>query len=201
VVNGYLLVANDSGISSAKDLNGKTIATTALAGFDPVAISVWLDANGGDSKTVKYVELPQTESGAAIEQHRVAAALLNHPQVDAALEGGKLHSIGQPFAAVAPIYMIAGWFAMSDWIKSKHDAVQRFARIVEETAAYANTHHAETAPILADFSKTPLPVVQKMTRAILGTSLTPALIQPLIDASAKYGQLSRGFPASEVIAS
>jgi len=120
--------------------------------------------------------------------------------VDAALEDGKLHSIGQPYAAVAPLYLVSGWFGMSDWIKSNHDAVQRFSRILEETAAYANTHHAETAPILADFSKTPLPVVQKITRAILGTVLTPGLIQPVIDASVKYGELAHGFPAAEIIA-
>jgi hypothetical protein len=39
-----------------------------------------------------------------------------------------------------------------------------------------------------------------MTRAVLGTSLSASLIQPVIDASVKYGVLARSFPASEVIA-
>lgn len=201
ITNGNLIVANDGGITSAKDLNGKTLSVAGLGGLDMVAISVWIDENGGDSKTVKFIEIPQTESAAAVGSHRIAATLLNHPQDVAALQTGAFHSLGEPFAALAPLYMIAGWFAMADWIKANHDAMLRFARVVEETAAYANAHHAETAPVLADFSKTPLPVIQKMTRAVLGTSLTPALIQPVIDASAKYGVLSHSFPASEVIAS
>ncbi len=80
------------------------------------------------------------------------------------------------------------------------DAAQKFTRVVEETAAYANAHHAETAPVLADFSKIPLPVISKMmTCAVLGTALTPALIQPVIDASVKYGALARTFNAAEII--
>jgi NitT/TauT family transport system substrate-binding protein len=198
---GHLIVANDSGITSAKDLNGKTIAVAALGSIDPVTISAWIDANGGDAKTIKFTELPQTESGVAVETHRIAAALIIHPQVDAVLAGGKVHVLGEAYAALAPLYLISGWFAMSDWVKANTVAVQQFVRILEDTAKYANTHHAETAPVLAEFSQIPLPVIQKMTRAVLGTSLNASLIQPVIDASVKYGVLKQSFAASEVIAS
>jgi NitT/TauT family transport system substrate-binding protein len=197
---GHLIVANDGGITSAKDLNGKTLSTAALNGIDSVCISSWIDANGGDTKTIKFVELPQTEAGAALEAHRIAAALIIHPQVDAALAGGKVHVLSDPYGALAPLYLISGWFAMNDWVKANADVVRKFVAVVDATAAYANAHHAETAPVLADFSKIPLPVIQAMTRAVLGTSLTPPLIQPAIEASVKYGVLARSFPASEIIA-
>jgi NitT/TauT family transport system substrate-binding protein len=196
---GHLIVANDSGIASAKDLSGKTLSVAALGSLDPVTISAWIDANGGDAKTVKFVEIPQTESGAAVVAHRIAAALIIHPQVDEALAAGNVHVLGDPYGALAPLYLISGWFATGDWVKAHPDAAQKFSRVVEETAAYANAHHAETAPVLADFSKIPLPVISKMTRAVLGTALTPALIQPVIDASVKYGALARTFNAAEII--
>jgi len=198
---GHLIVANDSGITSAKDLNGKTLSVASLSSLDPVTISSWIDANGGDAKTVKFVEIPQTESGAAVVAHRIAAALIIHPQVDEALAAGNVHVLGDPYGALAPLYLISGWFATTDWVKAHPEAAQRFARVVEETSAYANAHHAETAPVLADFSKIPLPVIAKMTRAVLGTSLTPALIQPVIDASVKYGVLAHTFNAAEIITS
>jgi len=198
---GHLIVANDSGIASAKDLNGKTLSVASLSSLDPVTISSWIDANGGDAKTVKFVEIPQTESGAAVVAHRIAAALIIHPQVDEALAAGNVHVLGEPYGALAPLYLISGWFATTDWVKAHPEAAQRFARVVEETSAYANAHHAETAPVLADFSKIPLPVIAKMTRAVLGTSLTPALIQPVIDASVKYGVLAHTFNAAEIITS
>jgi NitT/TauT family transport system substrate-binding protein len=197
---GHLIVANDSAIAAAKDLNGKTIGVAALGSIDPVTISAWIDANGGDAKSIKFTELPQTESGVAVETHRIAAALIIHPQVDAVLAGGKVHVLGEAYGALAPLYLISGWFAMSDWVKANTGAVQKFVRVLEDTAKYANNHHAETAPVLADWSQIPLPVIQKMTRAVLGTALNAPLIQPVIDASVKYGALARSFPASEVIA-
>ena len=196
---GHLIVANDSGITSAKDLDGKTLAVAALGSLDPVTISAWMDANGGDARSVKFVEIPQTESGAAVEAHRVAAALIIHPQVDAALATGNVRVLSDPYGALAPSYLISGWFTTTDWAKAHPDLAQKFTRVVEDTAAYANAHHAETAPVLADFSKIQLPVIQKMTRAVLGTALTPALIQPVIDGAVKYGVLARGFNAAEII--
>jgi NitT/TauT family transport system substrate-binding protein len=196
---GHLIVANDGGIAAAKDLNGKVLAVAALGSLDPVTISAWIDANGGDASTVKFVEIPQTESAAAVVAHRIAAALIIHPQVDAALAGGNVRVLGDPYGALAPSYLISGWFTTTDWARAHPEAAQKFARVVAETAAYANTHHAETAPVLADFSKIPLPVIQKMTRAVLGTALTPALVQPVIDASVKYGVLARSFNAADVI--
>jgi NitT/TauT family transport system substrate-binding protein len=198
---GHLIVANDGGIASAKDLNGKILAVAALGSLDPVTISAWIDANGGDARTVKFVEIPQTEAGAAVVAHRIAAALIIHPQVDEALAAGNVRVLGDPYGALAPLYLISGWFATADWVRAHPDAAQRFARVVEETALYANAHHSETAPVLADFSKIPLPVIAKMTRAVLGTSLTPALIQPVIDASVKYGALAHTFNAAEIITS
>jgi NitT/TauT family transport system substrate-binding protein len=196
---GHLVVAPDSGITTGKDLNGKTLSVAALQSLDVVTISSWIDANGGDARTVKFVEIPQAEAAPAVASHRIAAALMIHPQVDAALADGTVRSIGEPYAALAPLYLISGWFATTDWVRAHPDLARRFARVVVETSAYANAHHAETAPVLADFSKIPLSVVAKMTRAVLGTQLSPALIQPVIDASVKYGALARSFPAAEII--
>ena len=95
-----MVVAADSTVKTGADLNGKTLSTAALNGIDSVCISSWIDANGGDSKTIKFVELPQTEAGVALEAHRIAAALIIHPQVDAALAGGKVHVLADPYGAL-----------------------------------------------------------------------------------------------------
>jgi hypothetical protein len=62
-----------------------------------------------------------------------------------------------------------------------------------------NTHRAETAPVVAEFTKATLANVAKMHRTTNPTVLDPSLIQPLIDAAAKYGIIARAFPAREII--
>ena len=135
-----------------------------------MTISSWIDANGGDAKSIKFVELPQTEAAVAVEAHRVAASLIIHPQVDAALAGGKLHTLGDPYGALAPVYLISGWFAMTDWVKANPDLVKTFVRILDETAVYGNAHHAagQTARALADFFKTAVTGDSKNDAAVLG---------------------------------
>jgi len=38
-----------------------------------------------------------------------------------------------------------------------------------------------------------------MSRSTFGVSLEPAMIQPVIDASAKYGVIEKAYPASDLI--
>ena len=68
-----------------------------------------------------------------------------------------------------------------------------------EAAKYTNAHHDATAKIMSDYSGVPLEVVSKMSRVTAGTELSPSLIQPTIDAAAKYGTLKKAFPAREII--
>lgn len=196
---GLLIVAKDSPIRTARDLDGKTLAVAALGAVDQISTMTWVDRNGGDSKTMKFLELPQTEDGAAIEQHRVDASNTIHPQVDAALATGNLRVLANTYPSIAPRYFISAWFTTTDWASKHPEAAAKFARVVRETAAYTNAHRAETAAMLSDFSGIPLAVVQQMTRAISGTALDPKLLQPLIDAAAKYGVIPRSFPAQEII--
>ncbi len=196
---GYLIVAKDSAIQNARDLNGKTLAVAALSSVDQVCVQAWMDQHGGDSKTLKLVELPQSEDGAALEGHRIDAALTIHPQVDAALASGKVRILGQAYTAIAPRYFVSTWFSTADWANKHASTVEKFARVVRETAAYTNAHHAETAPIVADFSGITLAVVQRMSRGVAGTQLDASLLQPPIEAAAKYGVLKHTFPAQEMI--
>src|SRR5579875_3263423 len=182
---GLLIVAKDSPIKSAKDLNGKTVAVAALNSLDQAAILAWMDQNG--------------EDGAALAQHRIAASLTIRPQLDQALASGQARVLAPAFSAISKNYLVSAWFTTTDYASKHPDVVAKFRRIVEEAAAYGNTHHSVTAPLLAEVSKIPLSVITSMERGVLGTQLTPALVQPVIDVSAKYNVLSRSFPASEVI--
>jgi hypothetical protein len=54
---------------------------------------------------------------------------------------------------------------------------------------------------LSKYSKLPLETALRMHRAYYGEKLDPALIQPVIDATAKYGVIDKPFPAAAIIAS
>lgn len=194
-----LLVAETSSFRSGSDLNGKTIAVDGIKNNTEVAAEGWIDAHGGNSRSVHYVELPFSEMGAALRRHTIDGAIISEPALTVAKAAGGVRIMGHPFDSIAHTFIINGWFARADWIAKNPEAVRRFAGALREAAKWANDNQALTAQILVAHSHIRKNVVTMITRAIYAENLTPALIQPNIDAAAKYGVLKTGFPASELI--
>jgi NitT/TauT family transport system substrate-binding protein len=192
-----MVVAADSTVKTGADLNGKTLSTAALNDLNELAMRAWVDKTGGDSKTLKWIELPNSAAGAALADHRVEATCLNEPQLSAAIATGKVRSLAQSYSAIGEHFAFTVYFAQPEWSAKHADAVKKFVRVTYASATYTNAHHAETAAMMADITKIPLTTISKMARVNGSTVGDPALIQPAIDLAAKYDYISRSFPAKE----
>jgi NitT/TauT family transport system substrate-binding protein len=195
-----LMVLADSTIKKAADLNGATIAVGALSDIFTLALRSWVDKNGGDSSTLKLVEIPIGAIGAAIESGRVVAGSANEPILGAALASGKLKVLAHTFDAISTNFMFTAWFTSKSYAQANPGIVSAFRKVVETTAAYTNTHHAETVDAIAQFTKIEPALVKTMARTECGTTINPSLIQPVIDAAAHYKDIPAAFNASELIA-
>jgi NitT/TauT family transport system substrate-binding protein len=193
-----LLTANDQKYATGKDLNGKIIGVPALNDLNSLVISSWVDQHGGDSKTLQFVEIPNSSVQAALTGHRIDAAALQEPEFTAAMETKQFTFLGQPYDAVAPEFVFGGFFANDAWAAKNQDALKTWVKVTLEAAQYVNTHHAETVQLMADVTKLPVETIAKMARVENATNNDPQLIQPLIDAAAKYKMIPRSFPAKEM---
>jgi NitT/TauT family transport system substrate-binding protein len=193
------VVAADSPYRTAKDLDGKTIGTPALNDLDELATLAWMDKNGGDGKSLHFVELPQSAAIAAITEHRVDGTVLHYPQVQEALDGGKIRAMAPVYSGIAPFFVFAAYFTSTNYARAHPDIVRKFVQTIYRAAAYTNKHHAETVQMMAEVTKVQPDVVARMNRVDGATSLNPRDIQPTIDAAAKYKLISRAFPASEML--
>ena len=79
------------------------------------------------------------------------------------------------------------------------NVVARFSQAMRTATVYANTHPAETAPLIATFVGVDVATVMASKRVICAEYLDPREIQPPIDAAAKYKVIERAFPAQEMI--
>jgi NitT/TauT family transport system substrate-binding protein len=193
-----LVVAKDSPLQSAASFNGKTIAVTGLADLTYYGTKAWLDRNGGDTSTIKWVELSFPEMAAAVAQHRVDAAMIAEPFLEASKPQVKF--IAPVDDAVAPRFMSTGWIATNDWIKAHPAEAAKFADIMQKTAVWANAHRKESAQILLKHTRITPETAATMSRVEYATSLDPKMVQPSIDAAAKYSSAAmRITPAAELI--
>jgi NitT/TauT family transport system substrate-binding protein len=195
------VVAADSNIRTGADLNGKTAATPALNDLNQLVISAWVDKNGGDSKTMKWIEFPNSALGAALAEHRIDIAALQEPQLSAELATGKVRALAPVYNSVSEHFVFGVFFANKPWAEKNSDALKRWIKTTFDAAAYTNTHHAETVQMMSDLTKIPPAIYAKMARVQAATQATsdPSLMQPLIDAAAKYKMISRDFPAKELM--
>ncbi len=194
-----LMVAANSKIRSAKDLNGATVAVGALNDIFSLAMRAWMDKNGGDSTTLKLVEIPISAIGDAIATGRVVAGSANEPILGAALATGKLRVLAHTFDAIAPRWMFTSWCAMKPWADQNRAACETFRRVVIESAKYANAHSSATVDAIAKFTGLEPNAVQHMARTEAATTLDPALIQPVIDTVAHYKDIPARFDAKQLI--
>jgi NitT/TauT family transport system substrate-binding protein len=193
-----VIVAKNSTIHSAKDFNGKVFAVPGLATGSEYASRAWIDKNGGDSNTVKFIELPYPAMGPALDAGRIDAAYVAEPFLTPAKKDGRLLAYADD--AIAKLNLRTVWFATPEWAAAHPDLVNRFAAAMRETAIWANDkrNQAKSAEILVKYADIDPSTVASMIRAAYGVALTTALVQPQIDITARYNNFA-SFPARELI--
>jgi NitT/TauT family transport system substrate-binding protein len=193
------LVAKNSPIKTAAELNGKTVGLRDINSPAYVGTRAWIDQNGGDSKTVKFVEIPDPAVGAALTQGRIDAGTIAEPDLDNALHGTEARLLANSYNAIASNFLLGSYFTTKEYAAAHPDVIKAFASAMAETYRWANRNHAQTAIILEKYTKQH--ASPTMPRVVYPERVTPAIVQPLIDAAAKYGALKAPFPASELLAS
>lgn len=192
-----LFVAKDSGVSTGADLNGKTIAVDALVNFGQFSTEAWIDRNGGNSATVKWIEMQFSDMPGALTQKRVEAAFMGEPFIEGAKDTVRM--IGAPIDLVGPRVMIGAWFTTVSWAKANPDALKAFQQTMSQTASWANAHQSDSATILAKYSKINVETVKAMRRIAYDTQINPPEMQCVIDLAARYKAIPATFPAEDLI--
>jgi NitT/TauT family transport system substrate-binding protein len=192
-----LLVPKDSPARTGRDLNGKTVAVNALGGSPHVAVEAWIDKNGGDSASVKYVEMGFAAMGPAMAGKRIDAGILAEPSLTNALGGARI--FGDAYGAIAPYWMTDCLVATESWIAAHADDVRRFSAALHVTAIWANRNRDKTAEIVAKMLKLDIATVQTLHRAVFAEQLKPQMIQPVIDAGLHYGAITKPIRAEELL--
>lgn len=196
---GALLVAKSSPITTVKELAGKVIGITLVRGISEVEVRALLDQNGADSNSAKYIEIPYSAMSAALVAGRIDAASVEEPAYSNIMSQGNVRSIGIPGDAIAPLWVEGGYFVLQAFAKAHPDIVTKFANAMAETDDWANKNPVASARILSKYTNAP--VDPSMVRCFYPQRLRAEDIQPLIDASAKYGILKASFPAKDLFVS
>jgi sulfonate transport system substrate-binding protein len=150
-----LAVAKDSPIKSAAELKGKKVAATK--GTDPYLFLLrTLHQNGLTKTDVEIVHLQHPDGRVALEQGKVDA----WAGLDPHLAASQLEA-GSKIIYRNVNFNTYGFLNVSESFAAKHpEQVKQVIRAYERARQWILAHPEETAKILAEEAKIPLPVAQ-----------------------------------------
>jgi NitT/TauT family transport system substrate-binding protein len=181
-----IIVLKDSPIRKASDLNGKTIATRDLSNMSYYGAKAWIDKNGGDSKSIKWVEVNDAQTVPAMQNGRVDAASVSEPALDDALHGSA-RLLGACYDAIGDHFLISAMIASEDYARAHPDIVAKISAAMLEANAWGNKHRAESAKILERVSG--VSVAPNSTRVTYAEDMRGSAVQPVLDMLVHYGVL------------
>jgi NitT/TauT family transport system substrate-binding protein len=175
-----------SGIKTAKDLEGKSIAVNTLNNIGPVTINNVMEKQGADYTKVKYVEVPFPDMNAALDAKRVDAAF----EVEPAFSGGKAAGgtvVFHSYEETAPNMTVATYFASKQYISENGETVDAFKRAMEKSLDYASQNPEEVRTVIGTYTEIPAEVLDKITLPVWKADLNEPTIQLVADLAKKYG--------------
>jgi NitT/TauT family transport system substrate-binding protein len=198
---GGLIVRADSQLQNGKPLGGQVVAVNALNSISSLEAQVWIDANGGDSKTVKFIEAPLPQMPVAVANGTVQAAVAGEPIFAMAIARGDLRVVRFTKTGIAPTFMLNGWFADTDWVDKNRAAAAQLAAAMHDAAVWANANRSGTERILVNSLKLAPAIAQSLVAPpFYGDALRARDLQPIIDVAVKYGAIQKPLRAQDLIA-
>jgi NitT/TauT family transport system substrate-binding protein len=192
-----ILVRSDAPIHSGADMNGKTVGIVAVKTLEHACMLLWVDKHGGDSKTLKFTELPYPEMSAALQAGRIDVCLASEPF--ATLASGPNRIVAGVFSAMPGPFLSYGYFATEAWLSANAAAAVKYAAAIHRASIWANAHRKESGQMVATFTKLDPTLVGSMARTQYATSLDADAIQPAIDVMVRYAMLPTTIDARTLI--
>lgn len=196
----HLVATPSSGIRTARDLNGKTLAVSTVRDMAQAAAMAWIDAHGGDSKSVNFTEIPNVAMGEALAQNRIHGAVIVEPFYTRAKNNVVLVGLAYEAMNGGRPFQTLGIVGNKNWIDANGALARRVSFAIRAAARWANRDHADCLPLLARFTKIDPAVIASYPRIAYAESNNAGLVQPVVDVMARYGFLPHGFAASEAFA-
>jgi NitT/TauT family transport system substrate-binding protein len=138
-----LIVATDSTIKSAADLDGTTVALNALGGLAEILTKAWIDEEG-DGASATFVAVPFADQVTSVVNGTVQSAEVGASQAATAHDEGTVRSLGNPFFDGVGEIPTSFYVADSSWIGENETAAASFAEAMTEVAASANDEANDT---------------------------------------------------------
>lgn len=192
-----MIVPKNSPLRTGKDLAGKTVSLTTIRDMQQASVMRWVDADGGDSSTVKFIEMNMTQSPPLLASGRIDAGVVSEPVLSTVKDEFRI--LTKSYDTIAKRFLITVHVATREYLRGNAETARRFIAAMSDAAIWANANHAKTAEIMARVTKLPESTINAENRSELAERADVTMIQPVLDATLQYHFIPRPIPAQDLI--
>jgi NitT/TauT family transport system substrate-binding protein len=187
---GAVIVKDDSPIESPADLSGKTVSVNNLQNIGDTTIRTVVEDDGGDSSTIKFVEVAFPDAEAAVTNGQVDAAWVLAPFLDSAVANGA-RVISYNFSDFDPKLDISGYFTTADTYKNKPELVKAFKTAMNKSLEYSDSHPDEVKQIVTTYTKMTADQLKDMVLPKFNVEFNRDALKKLGEAALSYGTIKK----------
>ena len=148
-----VLSAAGSGITSAKNLAGKTIAVNTTNNIQTLLTNTALETAGVNPASVKYVPVPFPNMGKELAAHKVDAISVVEPFITE----NELRYGAQPVMSTCTgptaTFPISGYFATSAFLQKYPNTARAFQQAIDRGQALADSSRSDVEEIMPNYIK------------------------------------------------
>lgn len=193
-----VFVAGDSAIDSPKDLEGKTVAVTALGSIQDLGIRIMVKRDGGDPDKVKFLTFASNDMASAIKAGRVDAAAISEPFSTAAAEAG-LTPLFSYVTSPTPGAPVGAYFTSEATADTNVELMDTFVGALDKSNAYASSHPETVKTLLSEYTKIPPDLIEKINTFEYDSMIGDAQIARLSDLLIEYGYMRKPVTGEDIL--
>jgi NitT/TauT family transport system substrate-binding protein len=194
-----LVAAKGSGITSVKDLAGKSVAEVQLSSLNSLSVEVLAKQAGINPSSVRQIAIPFPQMPAALAQGRVQAAVIVAPFTQTALSEGAT-VLTHPNQVLFPNGTLTCLDAMGSYISANPTVVSEFRAAMNESVTYSATHQAVVKQtLIKGLSLTPAVAAKQVLATNFSTTFNLASITAIENDMKQFGIISTEPAAASLI--
>jgi ABC-type nitrate/sulfonate/bicarbonate transport system substrate-binding protein len=194
-----LIVGNGTGITSYKDLVGKTIGTPSVAGTLMLCTLAYVKQQGGDPTTVKPVQAAAPQLGDLLSAKRFQAVTAVEP-VRSQLVSQGLKDLGDPYRYLGAQVASTVYIATRDWAQAHPTALAGWRAALAQADAYIAAHPDYAKNLLVQKAGISQASVQSLKLAVYSPTIPTGTLQGWAGLMQSVGTLKKQVDVSTMIA-
>jgi NitT/TauT family transport system substrate-binding protein len=193
-----IIVKRNSPIRTAKDLEGKTIATNTLRNITEVTAKASLEKRGVDVSKLRFLEVDFPQMHDALAADRVDAAFIIEPFLYEARKLGD-RVIVYPYVSTRPGMQIGSYLAHEKTIQENPGVVRAFQRGLADLSTWIAKHPVATRKFMIAAAGLKRDTALNMGLPVWRTDVNAAGLAATMALMQKYGLLAQPVDLNSLI--